>query len=505
MSDLNIDWSKVTEPIQFFGLSETFEESELKKAYKSYIKVYKPDLHPEEFKKIRKAYESLLNRLAFNAYEKELETLENNLEPTKTTETVGPKIIEDEFKDIASIKEFLDKAPLNAKSCLYWAAYSDMVKGERDHFYWLMKGVQYLDMHDYYYCSHLNLFVRSSKASDEWVIILQNLASNIKADVFYFFLHPVFSQLLKDLPTEKVISCLINCEKKLIYSGDYIQSKIDVYLMLLRKCVFEGKLNSIQHLFEFLNSQQSKLHDDQFSEFEFNQNLKEYFQKRGLYINQNKLCERVNQLIESFIGSDEENCRTLILEIKRTFKNDLVYDASFYSQEFNDFCKCLCKIVDYIIFDVGHILSIKNFNDRVIINNAVNFNEMIEKTYARSLTYQTFWFTRILFCSPPIFLIVIYAVLFSVFLIIGYFTLDKIKAFFSNWENKIDEKLYDKVFKRKVFEYIFQNNIMMDHISLLPQIYAEPKKIENTKKIYEKITKVYVYELHDLFAKVTNI
>lgn len=506
MSELNIDWSKIVEPIQFFGLQENFEESELKKAYKSYIKVYKPDLFPEEFKKIRKAYEGLLNRLAFNRYEKEIEEIESSknisLEIKNETVEVTPPDVN--LEDLSAIKKYLENAPLNAKTCLSWAVYSDLVPEEKDHFYWLAKGVQFLEANDYYYSSYINLFVKSTKASEDWLPILQSFASSYKAESFYYFLYPIFSQIINDLPAEKVVECLVNCEKKLIYVGDYIQTKIELYLMLLRKCVWECKSASSQHLFDFLISHQSSLHDDQFSELEFNQNLKKFFEFQDPVILQNQLCVHTNQLIYSFVVNDEEKCRVILLEIKKYLEEDLSYDPLYESQLFNEFCDIQCKIVDYIIFEIGHILIFKDFSDKLIINNAIAFNEMVEKTYAKSLTYQAFWFLRILFCAPPFFLIVLYVILLNVLLIVGYFLLPKFKIMFLTWEYKIDEKLYKKKLCRKSFDFIFQNKIMMDQIAVLPQIYADPKKIENTRKLYERMTKIKIYEFHDLFAKITT-
>ncbi len=54
------DWSLLPhQPIAFFGLTEGFEKRDLKRAYSRLIKVYKPEQHQEEFKRIRAAYESL--------------------------------------------------------------------------------------------------------------------------------------------------------------------------------------------------------------------------------------------------------------------------------------------------------------------------------------------------------------------------------------------------------------------------------------------------------------
>lgn len=44
---------------EILGIAEDTDQAEIKKAYFSKIKEYSPDLYPEEFKKIRAAYENL--------------------------------------------------------------------------------------------------------------------------------------------------------------------------------------------------------------------------------------------------------------------------------------------------------------------------------------------------------------------------------------------------------------------------------------------------------------
>ena len=57
------DWALLpSQPAQFFGLPVDFERSDLKRAYNRLLKVYKPERHPEQFQKIRAAYEALEGR-----------------------------------------------------------------------------------------------------------------------------------------------------------------------------------------------------------------------------------------------------------------------------------------------------------------------------------------------------------------------------------------------------------------------------------------------------------
>ncbi|HVW00330.1 MAG TPA: J domain-containing protein, partial [Planctomycetaceae bacterium] len=62
------DWSLLPhDPEKFFGLDEFYDRRDLKRAYNQYLKRFKPEKHPEEFQRLRAAYEGLEQRLRYGA------------------------------------------------------------------------------------------------------------------------------------------------------------------------------------------------------------------------------------------------------------------------------------------------------------------------------------------------------------------------------------------------------------------------------------------------------
>src|SRR3954453_7912244 len=54
------DWSLLPrEPVRFFGVGEGFDRRELKRAYNELIRRFKPEKHPQEFQRIRAAFEQI--------------------------------------------------------------------------------------------------------------------------------------------------------------------------------------------------------------------------------------------------------------------------------------------------------------------------------------------------------------------------------------------------------------------------------------------------------------
>ena len=60
------DWNFLPQsPERFFCLNSGFESEELKRAYGAFVRQFKPDKFPNEFKKIRAAYEQLDRNLRY--------------------------------------------------------------------------------------------------------------------------------------------------------------------------------------------------------------------------------------------------------------------------------------------------------------------------------------------------------------------------------------------------------------------------------------------------------
>ncbi len=58
-------WDLVHDPVAFFGLEGDFDRKQLKRAYKKLVLRFRPEEHPEEFQKIRTAYEALERELTY--------------------------------------------------------------------------------------------------------------------------------------------------------------------------------------------------------------------------------------------------------------------------------------------------------------------------------------------------------------------------------------------------------------------------------------------------------
>ncbi len=65
------DWRHLPhDPQAFFGLDGDFDRKQLKRAYGALIRQFKPETHPNEFQRIRQAYEQLESRSRYGVEQK---------------------------------------------------------------------------------------------------------------------------------------------------------------------------------------------------------------------------------------------------------------------------------------------------------------------------------------------------------------------------------------------------------------------------------------------------
>jgi curved DNA-binding protein CbpA len=533
MADLNIDWSKLSQPILFFGLPQDFELADLKKSYKSYIKLYKPDLHPEEFKKIRKAYEELLEEIDLERYDEiQPKAIDENIvkinvnDVTKSNQedytfvNAFEQKKTSDFNSISAVEDSLKAMPLNSKTCLYWASFSDIKTTERNHFYWLVKGAQYLQPREYSYAAFIYQYLKSTNAQENWLDILLELSPQIKVEIFYSFLAPIFNKLIKEINAEKVIQCLFLCEKKIIYTGDYLEHKQELYLIILGRGVLTEKPEIFGPIVDCVQNYKSRLSDEQYNLFEFYLNLIDYTKERKKINFTHELNQKFDELITNYVSADEEKCRKLILDIKLYFKMNLTFDLQFVNEEFNLFSVPLHKVLVFIFDDLSHILSYQELSDKMKIKQADMFNDLISKTYNRSIKYVFYKPVLANFAQSSIILLAMLIIplleLFNIFrlnlwpipifyitILAGYFlTKKKINIYLANILDKFDYQIYHKKIQKKIFYLIFKKELSLANISLLPDIYKDQNKIINAKIVYQRLIKEKIYFIHELFIRI---
>ncbi len=100
---------KEDDPYQILGITEKSNKVEIKKAYIKLIKTYKPETHPEEFKKIRQAYEDALDWSEYASYQDDDENENKNSDDDEGKIVLDPSLKNtDDFIDDLTHQEQID-------------------------------------------------------------------------------------------------------------------------------------------------------------------------------------------------------------------------------------------------------------------------------------------------------------------------------------------------------------------------------------------------------------
>jgi hypothetical protein len=60
-----------SDPFDVLGLARPATETDAKRAYTKLIRRFKPEHHPEQFRRVREAYETVLERIKWHGFERE--------------------------------------------------------------------------------------------------------------------------------------------------------------------------------------------------------------------------------------------------------------------------------------------------------------------------------------------------------------------------------------------------------------------------------------------------
>ncbi len=215
-------------PAEFFGLRKGFERNDLRRAYNSLIKVYKPERNPEEFQRIRGAYEQLDEQLRYGRtiVQQPVAREWTEQEPPivrreVVTTTAKPAKLVDRLRDEspeAIYGELKDKASKSPFDFYALALLSDVVEPAPLSFAnWFVAGIaahpaeialQQL-LHD---------FFRGPQHVDQshlLVTLLPAVARAVRNDHFYPLTEAAWLMVLRDRPFHEFERLLAECEAEL--------------------------------------------------------------------------------------------------------------------------------------------------------------------------------------------------------------------------------------------------------------------------------------------------
>lgn len=289
------DWRLLqTDPQRFLGLPEPFDRTQLKRAYNSWIKRYKPDQSPEEFQKIREAYERLETQLRTatgdQAERNQAPCSRNESSPHGVNVDVSSFATSNPFQDaLPSDSTELENPPDSGKSAeeLFGRLKAKKSKSPRDYYKlavlsdvlhppsdsdsrsftnWLAEGV--MSYPKDFWLKELFLAHAAKCELDQQQLktLLQDLAARSTSDVYFSMSAPLWKRYILLSEWSEFEKTLRECDSKLRIENTI--SRTAFLVQLLRSSLFKAPKYWLEKTVQQLESSHGEMNSMTAYEFE---------------------------------------------------------------------------------------------------------------------------------------------------------------------------------------------------------------------------------------------
>lgn len=306
------------DPQAFFELPTGFDRRDLKRSYSRLIRVYKPERHPEEFQRIRAAYEQLDRELR---YGRSAETAKPQAQRwDETAETTDGEVSEQKPKERRSVPEQLidrvlsespqsiydeisgraDKSPYDFY-CL--AILSDLLNPRKTLRFtrWLVKGIEAHPFEPnllYLLREDLTLTVTEADLPN----MLEACAVAVPRDQFYALTEPAWERLLRTIPFTEFVTLLESCERHL--RDISISYRVTFIMRVLRHAVWSGQREWVDEAFAFVEQNFQEIPPALENEIELLATVDEYATLREQFLDGNPLREQMDNALRQYMTQE---------------------------------------------------------------------------------------------------------------------------------------------------------------------------------------------------------
>ena len=324
------DWSQLpANPRGFFALPAEFERKELKRAYNRLIRMYKPEKHPNEFQKIRAAFEELDLELRYGyaaptATHQSTDYQWNELaaEVTAPAESSAPvakprlpihERIETESPQ-AVYRELADKADKDPYDYFALAILSDVVGDRKDQTQfarWLLEGLKaYPAEHGLLHM--MRDYLREVEPSPLLAKLLVACSKAVPTDNFYPLTEPAWENLLREAEFSTCINTLKQCQANL--RGIAISGQLIFMIRMLRFALWRDESDWKDRAIDFVEENYEQIPPHMEFELEILSAAHLYVSSRATFLNGDPIRQRIDQAMQSYFTLDQVDGDQAVLQ-----------------------------------------------------------------------------------------------------------------------------------------------------------------------------------------------
>ena len=339
------------DPVGFFGLPAEFDRRELKRQYNRLIRVYKPEKHPEEFQRIRAAFENLDTMLRYgirgrlatpsqeyrwttdsaqNAAADSRQPADASADQSKPStskhaerspavplhERVTREPPGDLYRELAAQH---DKTPYDYYAL---AVLSDLVD-RRDGLQfarWILQGLT-AHPHDLGLSNLLHDYLRGPVPGKARESLLVACAKIVREDAFFALTEPLWESLLREDSFAAFRRALERCEANL--HGVSIDGRIAFYIQILRSAMWQADSAWTEKMVGFLEENYERIPPHLDFDVELLMALKAYVSNRSALSQVHPLRARMDQAIRAYFTQDQATGDRHVLELQVLLTQDI--------------------------------------------------------------------------------------------------------------------------------------------------------------------------------------
>ena len=347
-------WDKLPhDPEAFFELGESYELRDLKRSYNRLIRRFKPERHPQEFQRIRAAYESLFDALRYNAprptgesqpwkveiefpppetpptpqpprQEKPKPSPRPQPTPTRPQSTPAPRPVPveslpDSTSPALLYRQFAAKENKLPSDFMALAILSDLTPaaarevGTQNTFLdWLLAGLAE-NPRDWGLARLLRACLKEPEHDiAQLPAILRRAVMCLPADRFQYCTEPAWDRLIREAPQEEFRAVFERCGRKLSNAVDH--SLLTFYLHLLKPALWKCDPEFVQDLCDTLEDHYFQLNRWSEREYETLDRFRIYLEHRQAFIARGPCCARIDQAMRDWCLLPESEGDLSVLE-----------------------------------------------------------------------------------------------------------------------------------------------------------------------------------------------
>lgn len=340
-------------PEEFFELAGEYDLRDLKRKYNSLIRQFKPEKFPEEFQKIRAAYECLNDALRYQepprsrtvktdlqfdwdfndapgtdqgSGKSSVDPLlqpdvppADNLHQTDTSEGFAaqskPLSLHERVNGDSLPKLYADLQEKELKTPYDYyalAVFSDILE-DREHSFpdWLLEGLK-VHQEEPALFALLRQYFATEPPHGGTAKLLEATSQIVRSDRFYYLTERAWDELLKNTDFDIFRLHLLSCESNLLdHEVDHI---LVFYLHILKAAIWKADEDWINATFSFIEENYDRLPYWVEEELDFLYQLKEYREQRVEFLNGSPIRATIDQAICDYCTKSEQDADRSFLE-----------------------------------------------------------------------------------------------------------------------------------------------------------------------------------------------